>query len=153
GNTFGVVLDGSTLSGALKYFGYGTALSVAGSATRAAIATASGKILSFAAATRALEQTIDFDASHIELTADGAVLAAMASDIYAQYKPDRTLNIYSMPAGTLLHTRPSTFAAGPALFEMSLARSGGFVAETLYDVAAQDVTKQVTPLAGGLPTY
>ena len=153
GNSLGVVLEGSTLSGAVKYFGYGAALSVAGSDTRTAIATASRRILYFNAATKALEGTIAFDASDIELKSDGSVLVAMASDRYAQYFPDRSLKVYALPSATLLHTRPYTYGSGPALLEMSLARSGEFLAETLYDSATGMDTRQVTAIAGGSPTF
>jgi hypothetical protein len=109
--------------------------------------------VSFDAATRLLESTIDFDASHIELTSDGAVLAAAANDRYAQFQPDRTINIYAMPQGTLLYARPYTFGSGPFPVSMSLARSGGFIAELLFDEATRDLTWRVTPIAGGPPTF
>jgi hypothetical protein len=153
GTCCGVVLDGSTLPGPIKYYGYGAALSVAGSDVRAAIATASGRILLFNGVTRELEGTIQLDASHVELKSDGTLLAAAANANYAQYLPDRSLSFYALPARTLLDTRPYVLDAGLALMEMSLAASGGFVAENLYDSTTAVPTRRVTPVAGGAATF
>jgi hypothetical protein len=151
GNCSGVLLDGATLAGTVKYFGYGAAWSVAGSDTRIAIATASRGILHFDASTKALEGTIPFSASHIELSSDGALLAAAANVNYGQYSPDRSLNIYALPAETIIDARPYTYDGTPSLRQMSLARSGDFVAEILAESGT--ITRQVTPVGGGSPTF
>ena len=69
----GVLLQGAVSPA--RYFGYGASISIAGSTSNAAIATASGQILLFNAATGALQGTITQPAGEIALSGDGTVLA------------------------------------------------------------------------------
>ncbi len=121
GNRYGVVLDGASLAGTPKYFGYGQAWSIAGSSERVVVATASGKILSFDARTKALESTISFSSSHVELSSDGTVLAAAENSNDAQYLPDRSIEIYSMPGALPTYTWTYSF---PQFGHLSLSASG-----------------------------
>jgi hypothetical protein len=103
-STNSVLIDGASLSsGAPRYLNYGRVLSVAGSASDFAIATESGRTLVYAAGTHTLETTIDFSSVLLALSADGSVLAAGAefTSLNAQNAGQQSLNIYTLPAGTL----------------------------------------------------
>jgi hypothetical protein len=132
GNTNGTLLDGSSLGGTLRYFGYGNALSIAGSAQRVAVSTAVGKILFFNVATGALEGTVDSPgspSSQIALSADGSVLVAGSGGSGGE-------QVYSLPSGTL------TNSWGPAL-SFTLSDSG-----TVLGLIS-GATRQVNATTGG----
>lgn len=150
-NDFGVLLDGSALP-AVRYFGYGTALSIAGGTGNYAVATAIGTILFFNSATNALEGTITFSSSNLALSSDGTVLAAEANTDDAQYEPDRTLNIYSLPSGTLLYNFPYTVDSDPSLALMTLSASGTVIGEVLID-DSNGYAQQAIPVTGGAPLW
>jgi hypothetical protein len=125
GSPHGVVLLSQGTPATEKTFGLGAALSIAGSAARIAVATASGKIFYFDAATKVEEGTIDFRSSKVALSSDGAVLAAAANALDSQYDPDRTLKIFSLPSGTEVHSFPYTMAPGQSsLLDYQLSGSG-----------------------------
>ena len=153
GNSLGVLLDGSGLPGAVRYFGYGAVSSIAGSSARATLATASGGILSFNAATNALEQTINFSSSETALSSDGTVLAAEATANYAQYETDRTINIYAMPTATLINSFPFTFGLYPFPTDMTLSASGTTLGEVLYASSLPSFSRQSIAITGGAPTW
>jgi hypothetical protein len=94
----GVLLAQHT-AGPLQRLSYGRALSIAGGTQRASIATASGAIVNIAAATRAVENELDFPAAKIQLSVDGSVLAAQSLRDSAAVDA-RSLKIYALPAGT-----------------------------------------------------
>jgi hypothetical protein len=91
GNSFGQLLDG-TQAATLGYFNYGQLASVAGSASKFAIATNTGEILYFDAATNAQLGSISQSATRLALSADGSLLFALVPS---------AVNIYSLPSGTL----------------------------------------------------
>jgi hypothetical protein len=64
------------------------------------VATASGHILDFDAQTRALKRNIDYGASKVELSADGA--SVVAAPLYGNnmYSPVKNLRVYSLASGT-----------------------------------------------------
>src|SRR6185437_267164 len=99
GTNSGAILDGASLGGAPRYFGYGRAWSIAGSSQTLAIATGSGRVLYFDAGTLAQEGTIGFQATELALSSDGSVLAAAGDLQDAQYAPTVSLNVYSIPSG------------------------------------------------------
>jgi hypothetical protein len=112
GDNFGVLFDGSALPATTRDFGYGRALSIAGGKGHYAVATASGKILHYDSTSNASEGEIGFDSSNLAMSADGTTLAAMADTTQpTQARPDRSVNVYTLPAGTLLANFPSTFSA------------------------------------------
>ena len=154
GNRHGVVLDGASVATTPRYFGYGDAYSMSGAAGEVAIATASGKILVYNPNAQTLLTTISFTSSKIALSSDGTVLAAKASDADSQYEPDRTLNIYSLPGGTVVHSFPYTLneqsPATPFLFDFVMSGGGGEVGQLLgtYNGTYFDYTRQVTPPSG-----
>jgi hypothetical protein len=131
GNQYGVLVDGATLSTQPRYFGYGEALSVAGTTTDIIVATASGRMLYLDAATGTVDGTINFMSSNVALSSDGTVLAAAASTLGYQWQPDRTLNIYSLPSMTVLNSFPYTYTSTPTLTGMSLSASGTVVSQIL----------------------
>jgi hypothetical protein len=91
GNSLGQLLDG-TQAATLGYFNYGQLASVAGSAGNFAIATNTGEILYFDAATNAQLGSISQSATNLALSADGSLLFALVPS---------AVNIYSLPSGTL----------------------------------------------------
>lgn len=94
GNSLGQILDG-TQAAALGYFNYGRVAGVAGSATNFAVATHTGKILYFDAATNAQLGSIQQSATELALSADGSLLFALVPN---------AVNVYSLPSGTLRNT-------------------------------------------------
>jgi hypothetical protein len=144
-NQMGVLLDGASLGGTPRYFGYGQAMSIAGSSIRVAVATASGSILYFNAPPGALEGTINFPASQLALSSDGTVLAASSGN--------QTLNVYSLPSGALIDSWfYAACASGACLFDFALSASGtalGQVTGTFNPTTGWACTRQVTALTGG----
>jgi len=152
GNTWGVLLDGTSIAGNPRYFGYGAAWSIAGSSPRVAVATASGAILYFNAATKAQEGTIKFSSSQLALSSDGSVLAAAGDQNDAQYHDDWSINIYSVPSGTRTNSRPYSFASysqgGILPFEITLSGSGTALGQVL-STSTGTCSRQVTAVTGG----
>ncbi|QHN03577.1 hypothetical protein FTO74_09490 [Granulicella sp. WH15] len=153
GNVRGVVLDGPSAATTPRFFGYGNAFSIAGVPGQVAIATASGKILTYNPASPTVVSTINFTSSKIALSTDATVLAAKASDLDSQYEPDRTLSIYSLPAGTIAKSFPYQYnntTTMPFLFDFTMSSAGNALGQTLgvYNGLYFDYTRQVTPLSG-----
>jgi hypothetical protein len=151
-NTHGVLLDGKTVSGTPRYFGLGKAWSIACSASRAAVATATGSILYFDPSGPTLQGTIGFSSSNVELSSDGAVLAAAANDTDAQYETDRTLKIFSLPTQTLTHAWSYSFQyQTPFLVAFSLSRSGTILGQVLLNLVnnGSAYSRQATATTGG----
>jgi hypothetical protein len=137
GDQFGVVLDGAGLPATPRYFSYGQAWSIAGSPSLVAIATASGRILYFDSASLALQGTILDFSSKLQLSTDATVLAAQANTLLAQYNPDWSLNIYSLPSRTVLAHWPYPFVGPPPYppvpQDIALSGSGTVLAQVLTD--------------------
>ena len=149
GNRDGVVLAGSNGGGGLQYLGYGAAWSISGSSARVAIATASGSILYFNANTIALEGTIPFQATDTELSSDGAALSAVMTERNAPYHLDRSVKVYSLPAGTETQVLAYTNASSPAPSGgIALSGTGTVLGQTLR--AGSTVEYRVTAVNGPL---
>jgi hypothetical protein len=132
GTSWGVLLDGSGLPGAPRYLGYGRAWSLVGGGPRLVLSTASGSILSFNAATGALEQTIATPSAQLALSSDGTVLATLADQYDDRPGNDRTINVYSMPGATLLASYPAAYGTNvPVPVTMTLAGSGSTLGDVL----------------------
>jgi hypothetical protein len=154
GNNSGVLLDGASIPGNPRYFGYGAAWSIAGSGPTVAVATASGAILYFNAATSAQEGTIKFSASQLALSSDGSVLAAAGDQQDAQYHDDWSINIYSLPSGTKTNGWPYSFASyaqgGTLPSEITLSSSGTALGQVLgRSNGVLTCSRQVTAVSGG----
>jgi hypothetical protein len=149
GNGSGVIFDGASLGGTARYLTLGQALSIAaGSSGYFAVATASGQILYFNASTDAQAGTIDFSSSQLSLSANGTVLAAAWEfPSQNQHPPNATVNVYSLPGGTLT----STFAyTAPVAVDLSLSASGTLLALLPSNVAGCGAA--VVPSSGSGPT-
>jgi Putative Ig domain len=146
GNANGTLLDGSSLGGTLRYFGFGAALSIAGSAQRVAVSTAIGKTLFFNVTTGALEGSIDspnftgFPGSQIALSADGSVLIAGSTG------DGGAVQVYSLPSGTLTYSWPAA-----TFLSFALSDSGTALGQILESCVAGSctATRQVTAPTGG----
>jgi hypothetical protein len=78
----------------------------------------------------------------------------MANANDAQYEPDRSLNIFSLPSGSLTYSIPYQFGEGiQSLFDFSLSASGTVLGQTLATLNPAPTpipsTWQVTPTTGG----
>jgi hypothetical protein len=133
GNVGGVVLQGGVSP--TLYFDYGEAVSIAGSATNAAIATASGRVLYFNATNGALQGTIPEFAGQVALSADGTVLAAAAGGNEYDVLTDRSIYVYSLPTGSSVATFPFTQGSAPYLASMTLSASGATLGELFQSVS------------------
>lgn len=145
GSGYGLVLDGASLSGTPRFFDYGQASSIAGNASQIVLATASGAILYFNAVTLAQEGTIQFSSGQLALSPDGSILAAVPSSL--NVSATDSLNVYSLPSGSLLHSWPG---ANTAVSSVSLAGSGSNTVLGQVSVAG---TAMVTAPAGGTPSF
>lgn len=147
GYQLGVLLDGASPSRTPRFFGYGQALSLAGNANRIAIATASGSILYFNAVTLAQEGAIPFSSSQVALSSDGSILAAASSG-------GQSVNIYSLPSGSLLYSWPYPASANAAVESISLSDSGSVLGvttqQTLQPGAGIFTQTAVAPTGGAL---
>ena len=141
GTGYGVLFDGASSPTTPRYLDYGAAFSIAGSASRIAVATASGRILLFDATSQALLATIQQFSGNVQLSADGTVLAA-GSDIYGVGpSPDTTLStIYSLPGESVLSQWGTA--------ELSLCASGTTVGEISGNNSAT-----VNPASGGTAAW
>lgn len=141
-NNQGVLLDGASLGSTPRYFGYGEALSIAGSSGSIAVATASDRIVYFDASTLAQEGVISATASHVLLSSDGSVLAAQ--------EDDGSIGIYSLPAASLVYTW--TYPAGESANGIGLSASGTSMTQVIYP-ASNDIMLQAVPATGGAPSF
>lgn len=151
GNKNGALLDGASLSSIPRYFGYGAAWSIAGTTGTVAVSTAIGQILVFNPSGPALDETINFSSGQLALSSDGTVLGASAEANDAQYEPDRTLNFYSLPSGSVISSFPYTYqsAAGTTdLLDFTLAASGTTIGRLTTVYQSPTITREVTPIAG-----
>jgi hypothetical protein len=144
GDSFGVVVDGPSLSSTPKYFDSGQAWNISGSTNRVAVALAKGEIDYFGAGTLALDGTVSLSSSNVQLSSDGSVLAA--NDL----KSNQTLNIYSLPGGTLNTSIPYP-TNGMGLYDFSLSGSGTVLGQTLSNGPYASLL-QVGPVAAA-PTW
>jgi hypothetical protein len=144
----GFLVDASKPS-SLRTFGYGAVTNIAGSAARAVFTTASGSTFSYESASSTLQKTIDLSSSEqLVLSSDGSVLAALRNGPGAG---NVTVNIYAMPAGTLINTFPYS-TAGQYPTNIALSGGGTVLGETLTDSSCGCSLPQTVPVAGGAVT-
>jgi hypothetical protein len=153
GSSNGLVIDAST-PGAPRTFDYGAVSGIAGSAARAVFTTASGSTFSYESASNTLQKTVDLTSSEqYFLSSDGSVLATLENGPGAA---NVTVDIYSMPGGTLINSFPySTASAYPGSITIS---SGGTVLGELLVTTSVDPNgepetnpagAQTIPITGG----
>jgi hypothetical protein len=146
----GVVVDGA--SSPARVFNYGAATAVAGSTTTTAVATASGNVLLFNAASHALQSTVPQVATSLLLSTDGTILAAtpvggrpVVTDFFEG--SDASVSIYSLPSLSKLATFPYTLNTAPYLTGIALSGSGTVLGE-LFSTNDPCVA-QTIPSGGG----
>jgi hypothetical protein len=147
GNSDGALLDGASLGGTPRYFGYGALRSLAGSQSRLAVATSIGKVLIFRTSDSSLsfETTLDFSAAQLAISADGSVLALRAAGSpNLSGVNDDSVHTVSLPSGTVINTWPYTNGAGPYAVDITLSSSGALLGQVL-----NSPMRQVTSSSGG----
>jgi hypothetical protein len=152
GNTHGVILDGASIASQPRYLTLGSAWSIAAGTNYFSVATAAGRIFTFDSSTNALVNTIDFPSSQLSASASGTILAALANTNDYQYEPDRTLNIYTLPSGTVASTFPGSVNSPPYLSGMSLSGSGTVLTE-YFTGGSGGCKSEVVAVAGGAPIW
>lgn len=155
GSSTGVLLDGPSLAGTVRYFGFGQAWSVAGGMGHFAIATASGTILYFNSATLTQEGQIAFPANKVALSADGTVLVAQGASLAYDIYP---VEVYSLPAGNLVYTWPYTYSVssgGTVAEDIELSGSGTVLGQILNTVSGGQTTsvQQASSPTGGATIF
>lgn len=146
GNAYGVVLDGASLPATPRYFGYGQAWSIKGSASLFAISTASGRILYFDSATKQLQGTIQDFSAQLQMSADGTVLAAQGDSFAGQSALDQSLRVFSLPSGNVLADWPYVYATPPVPLDISLSGSGTVLGQVLEGSTGTDM-RQVSGIS------
>jgi hypothetical protein len=151
GNVHGTVIDGASLSTTPRFLTQGAAFSMAGSTSNVVVAVANGTIYSFNPSITTPQQSIAFSSSQVALSSDATVLGAAANANDFQYHPDRTLNVYALPAATVIHSWPYQVTSGPGFFDFSLAEGGSNIGQSTgtWDGSNWHFLRQVTAITGG----
>lgn len=148
GNEHGVILDGASLGGQLRYLTLGAASSIAAGTGYFSVATASGQIFYFDATTDAPAGTINFLSSQLSMSTDGTVLAAAALVPDTQNPPDPTVNAYSLPSGNPINSFP--FGSVTPV-NISLSGSGTVLAMVPSSTSGCDA--EAIAVTGGSPIW
>lgn len=147
GTQNGVLVDGATLATTPRYLDYGQATSIAGSASNAVIATASGRILTFDPATRTLLITIDSQARQVAVSSSGTVLAALAGGPDFLTSTDASVTVYELPGGTVIATYPYSTTGPSSPLKIALSGSGTVLGEIFN--SASPCLAQTIAVSGG----
>jgi hypothetical protein len=141
GGADGLILDGASLSTTARNFGYGRARSIAANSSYIALALGNGTIPYFSTSSLTSVNTINSSSSSLAMSSTGSVLAALSG---------ATLNIYSLPSGSVSNSWPSQVSAGTSqlsTFTMSADRSTlGLI---FLDSNSGKKIREVVPTAGG----
>jgi hypothetical protein len=126
--------------------------SIVAASSEAIVSTAVGILLYDVSIPRQAGST-GFFAGKLALSSDGSVLAAAAANSDAQYVPDRTRNIYSLPSMNAINSFPYTFnnSGTPFLADFSLSGSGGTLGQVLLSLPGSGgdfYTREVTGISG-----
>lgn len=148
GTQNGVLLDGASVSGTPRYFGYGAVNSIAIAGSTAAVSTAVGKTLLYDLTVPQQIGSIDLLANKVELSSDASILGAAEHSIDATNTLTTALNLYSLPSATTLQSFPYT--GTPELADFSLAASGNTIGQVLAGAInqASTYTRTVTGISG-----
>jgi Putative Ig domain len=138
GNQSGVVMKGTGAPAAVSLFDYGKVTSIAGSPTRFAVSTASGRIVFFDSATHVVEDTIRAFSNQLQLSSDGTVLASRSNDVV----------IYSLPSKAV--TKTFTYPGAPP-GEISLSLDGTVIGQSGGQFGTPG--HQVTSIDGATAIY
>jgi hypothetical protein len=153
GNSSGVLIDGASLAGTPRFFGYGQVLSVVGGTGYFALSSASGQTAYFDANTLALTGQLTSPASKLALSADGTVLVAM-SPLPDSAAP-QPVNVYSLPSNVASYTWPYQYGVGTTYpLDIALSASGTVLGQELYNsTGAGTFTQSVDATTGGSPVF
>jgi hypothetical protein len=137
GGANGTILDGASLGGTPRSLTLGAAFSIVAGTSYFSVATAVGKIFVFNSSDDSLAATIDFPAGQLAASADGTVLAAATGG---------TVNIYSLPAGTVSE---SFSYPGTGGFSITMSATGNALGELFNGPTAAGCLAQVITLPAG----
>jgi hypothetical protein len=144
GDTQGVVFDGASIAGPPRFLALGPAQSITGGTGYFSVATASGQIYNFNSSTAALVGTINLSSSILSMSSDGTVLAA-----WSENPPNSSVNIYSLPAATLINSFP--YGSINGVREISLSGSGTVLAQLPSNTSGCDAA--AVAVTGGAPIW
>ena len=144
GDNQGVVFDGASIGGPPRFFALGPAQSIAGGTGYFSVATASSQIYKFNSSTAAPVGTINLSSSILSMSSDGTVLAA-----WSENPPDSSVNIYSLPAATLINSFP--YGSINGVREISLSGSGTVLAQLPSNTSGCDAA--AVAVTGGAPIW
>lgn len=133
----GVIVDGASLAGTPRYFGYGRIASVVGSQSRFAVATSLGNILIYSTTDLSLETTLNISAQQLAISDDGATLAALSDE-----PGNNLVQTVSLPSGTILNSW--SYSGSPSATAITLSSSGLLLGQVL-----STPSRQVTSSTGG----
>jgi hypothetical protein len=133
----GLLIDGTSLASTPRYFGFGAPLSIAGSSTRLAVATATNRTLIYDATSWTLEGTLQSPITSLAMSADGGVLGTLGFD-----GTDYFVRTYTLPAVSLLHgwTYPSS---APPVY-LTLSADGTTLAQVLQSGSQGELDNAAT---------
>jgi hypothetical protein len=145
------ILDGATLATTPRFFGYGNAKSIAGSATRVAVATAIGEVLIYDTSSWNVIATLPGLFTKVQISADGTVLATMGPGPYGTTQT--LVQTFSLPAGTLIDSWTYNWDNNqPSALDFTLSSSGKLLGQVLSGTGAPtflNPSRQVTLVSGG----
>ncbi len=154
GNSYGVIFDGASGLTTPRYFGYGQVWSIAGTPTRFAISTASGRIVHYASNTNTLEGTLQGFSSKLVLSADGTELAALDDTAFGGPGTSAlSAKVFTLPGGGVLSTWPGTALTGPTDIDLS---ADGTVLGLVYNNSGgmgESYAASTYPVTGGAATW
>lgn len=143
GNEHGVV--DAVYNGLENIYARGAVRSIAGTATRSAVSTSSGRVLVFNSQTLALEYEFTaLSAAKLELSDDGTRLAAGPDSSALEFAGDRSVRLYDLPGQTLLKQWTYDTGGPEVATDFTLSGSGlaiGQVAGPLGGLLQQKVTQ------------
>jgi hypothetical protein len=148
GDIDGVNIDGASLASQPRFLTLGAVQSIAAGSGYYSVATASGQIRYFNASTNASAGTIDFPSSTLTMSSDGTALAATLGNFIGVGQPDASVNVYSLPAGTLINNLPYSSPEGVSI---SLSGSGTVLAQLPPNVSTCGAT--AVAVTGGAPIW
>jgi hypothetical protein len=141
GGLDGLILDGASLSTTARYFGYGRARSIAANSSYIALALGNGTIPYFSTSSLTSVNTINSSSSRLAMSSTGSVLAALSGS---------TLNIYSLPSGSVSNSWPSQGSAGTSqLSTFTMSADGSTLGLIFLDSNSGKTIREVVPTAGG----
>lgn len=158
GNESGVLMGEIPLAGSALRYSDGKVRAIAGNDQRIAVALASGRILYFDAATRALQGEIAFPGAVLSLSDDGSVLQAASSIPGSDSAPYEVERFYGLPSQSVLFERDYNTGLFPNytypwLVGATMSRSGNTVGEVFQTTASNGRFQRVVSTIAGAPIF